>query len=72
MAKSYHLVNHIHSFSVISDVYKCVVDEPKPVRLVRHALPYICDFVKEELNKSGVKKATFDLDNLNISQPITA
>lgn len=48
----------------------CVVDEPKPVRLVRHALPYIRDFVKEELDKSGLKKATLGLNNLNISQPV--
>jgi len=45
-------------------------DEPKPVKLVRKALPSIRDFVREVLDKSGLKKATLDLDNLNISQPV--
>jgi histone deacetylase 6 len=47
------------------------INEPKPVRLVREALPYIREFVKEELDRSGLKKATQDLDNLNLSQLVT-
>jgi hypothetical protein len=47
-----------------------LADEPKSIKLVKQALPFIRNFVKEELGKSGLKKATLGLDNLSISQPI--
>jgi len=46
------------------------IDEPKSIKLVKQALPFIRNFVKEELGKLGLKKATLGLDNLSISQAI--
>jgi hypothetical protein len=51
-------------------LFSSSVDEPKSIKLVTQALPFIRNFVKEELDKSGLKKATLGLDNLSISQPI--